>query len=221
MKVADILAWVRNNPVFFTLVVWPIITGIVTSIFRKPTAEEYAQMSPRWAAFRRFIAAIGLDIPKTLETVRLFLTNSPPPPPRGPAAGPYRDGSPPPAEPPADDNAANKRALRNFRVRYPWTAVDWIMRTSVMALSTSIAAAALIFLLVRCGGGEPKPIVPPNANGADCLAERVKRQLTCVQTYKTDSEIDACKAGVRAAIDCTTEAGVEAYVTTTRDAGKE
>lgn len=73
-----ILDWIAANPTLFALVVWPLITGVVTAIFRKPTAEEYAAMNPRWAAFRRLIGAIGLDVPKALETVRLVLTGGKP-----------------------------------------------------------------------------------------------------------------------------------------------
>lgn len=68
------LRWIEDNPVLFATVIWPLVTGIVTAVFRPRTPEEYAAMPPRVAAVIRFICAIGLDVPKALETIRLLLT---------------------------------------------------------------------------------------------------------------------------------------------------
>lgn len=98
--------WIAANPLLFTVVVWPLVSAIVTTILRKPTAEEYARMNPRVAALRRFIAAIGLDAPKALETIRLFLSGGvpgvpaaptilPPPPPSGINGGKDSEDPPP------------------------------------------------------------------------------------------------------------------------------
>lgn len=73
-----VVSWVEAHPVIFAVVIWPLVTGIVTSVLRKPTAEEYARMNPRVAALRRFIAAIGLDVPKVLETIHLGVTGRSP-----------------------------------------------------------------------------------------------------------------------------------------------
>lgn len=62
-------AWIVAHPT----IVWPLVTAILTSMLGKPTAEEYAAMSPRMAAFRRFIAATGLDVPKMIETLKLLI----------------------------------------------------------------------------------------------------------------------------------------------------
>lgn len=84
------LQWIEQNPVLFSVVVWPLVTAIVTAFFRKRTAEEYAAMPPRLAAFMRFVGAIGFDAPKALETVRLMVTGGvpsdakPKPPPKPP-----------------------------------------------------------------------------------------------------------------------------------------
>lgn len=76
-----LLRWSQENQVLAAIlvaIVWPILTGIATTISRKRTAEEYAAMPPRCAAILRFIAAIGLDVPKMLETVRLIFTGGVP-----------------------------------------------------------------------------------------------------------------------------------------------
>lgn len=81
------LKWIEANPVLFSVVVWPLVTAIITGLFRKRTAEEYAAMPPRVAAFMRFIGAIGFDAPKALETVRLLVTGG------VPADAPKKDGA--------------------------------------------------------------------------------------------------------------------------------
>lgn len=72
-------------------------------------------------------------------------------------------------------------------------------------------AAVIAIAIVSCGGGG-KPLVPANPDGADCLAEREKQQLACVQKLSSGLEIDKCRAEVKARINCTTEAGVAAFV---------
>lgn len=74
------------------------------------------------------------------------------------------------------------------------------------------------FLLSGCAPAQqPKPLVAPNPNGVDCLTERQMLQLTCVQHYSTGAAIDKCIADAKLP-DCTTEAGVAAFITS-RDAG--
>jgi hypothetical protein len=73
------------------------------------------------------------------------------------------------------------------------------------------------FLFAGCGGGQQKPIVAPNRDGANCLIERQMLQLTCAQHYETRAAIDKCLAEAKLP-DCTTEAGVAAFITS-RDAG--
>lgn len=78
MSLATASAWIQANPVLFTLIIWPAVTGLITAIARKRTAEEYAAMPPRLAAVLRFIGAVGLDLPKMLQTARLVITGGVP-----------------------------------------------------------------------------------------------------------------------------------------------
>ncbi len=64
------------------------------------------------------------------------------------------------------------------------------------------------------------PSATPQAGAvpaASCLVRRTTRQLECVDLYSTKAEIDACRAKVVAALDCT-DGG---FVVTLTDAGKE
>lgn len=82
--------------------------------------------------------------------------------------------------------------------------------------------AVSLHLQAACGAPD-KPIVAPNASGADCLAERQKQQLTCIQNYATRPEIEKCiadKLKSGEAPNCTNEAGVAAYITS-RDSGRD
>lgn len=92
----------------------------------------------------------------------------------------------------------------------------------VGAAACGIGGAALGSLLIGCGGGG-KPVVAPNPNGADCLAERQKQQLDCVAKFTTRPEIERCideKLKSGAAPECANEAGVAAFVMS-RDAGSD
>lgn len=100
------------------------------------------------------------------------------------------------------------KLLDNSNVRY------WFW---VLAIGLHV-----VYFVPACGS-EPKQVVAPNPNGADCLAERQKQQLTCIQDFATRPEIEKCiadkiKSGT--APNCTDKAGVAAYVTS-RDSGKE
>lgn len=69
------LAWIEAHPVLAGLlftIFWPLVTGIVTGLFKPRSAEEYAKIaavSPRLAGFLRLVGAIGFDFPKMLEAV--------------------------------------------------------------------------------------------------------------------------------------------------------
>ncbi len=43
----------------------------------------------------------------------------------------------------------------------------------------------------------------PNIAGAECVTHRTALQLACVDMYDAGADIDACRARVKAAIDCT------------------
>jgi len=79
-------AWCVAHPEL----VWPLVTAIITLLFKPRTPTQYAQIAvrfPRVAAGLQLIGALGLDVPKVVEAVRKVVTGKaePPPPPAGPS----------------------------------------------------------------------------------------------------------------------------------------
>ena len=92
----------------------------------------------------------------------------------------------------------------------------WITTAIVTGLIAGCVVGAAI---TGCGPSASKPVVAPNENGANCLAERQILTSTCIQTYATRETIEKCIADAKLP-DCTTEAGIAAFVTS-RDAGAD
>lgn len=68
-----VLAWVELHPVFATLIVWPVVTGLLNFFFKPRTPEQYeliAKISPRLAALLQLIGAAGFDPVKTIATMK-------------------------------------------------------------------------------------------------------------------------------------------------------
>lgn len=80
-------AWCAAHPEL----VWPILTALITLLFKPRTPAEYAQIAvrfPRVAAGLQLIGALGLDVPKVVEAVRKVITGRSEPPAKPPPAGP-------------------------------------------------------------------------------------------------------------------------------------
>ena len=68
----SIWPWVEAHPVFASMVVWPLITALVTLLFKPRSPEEYAALAvnhPRVAQFLRLVGALGIDLPKVLQVL--------------------------------------------------------------------------------------------------------------------------------------------------------
>lgn len=74
----EFLDFAESHPVLFSALVWPLITAIVTALFKPRTPEEYAALPPRLAAFLRLIAALGLDPVKAVKIVQEAATKEKP-----------------------------------------------------------------------------------------------------------------------------------------------
>lgn len=64
------LDFAESHPVLFSALVWPLLTAMVTALFKPRTPEEYAALPPKLAAFLRLIAALGLDPVKAVKIVQ-------------------------------------------------------------------------------------------------------------------------------------------------------
>lgn len=60
--------WIRTHQAIFALLIWPVLSGMVTTLFRKPT-PEFSQKYPRLAALRRIPSDAGVNVPKLLENL--------------------------------------------------------------------------------------------------------------------------------------------------------
>lgn len=64
--------WVEAHPVFASVVFWPLVTALVTLLFKPRTPEEYAALAvnhPRLAQLLRLVGALGIDLPKVLQVL--------------------------------------------------------------------------------------------------------------------------------------------------------
>ncbi len=92
-----VLAWVDAHPVFATLILWPIISSLVTLLLKPRSPAEYTAMasrSPVWLWSRltpmlQLVGALGLDPVKALAVLSKVVTGKqnggPPKPPMPPA----------------------------------------------------------------------------------------------------------------------------------------
>lgn len=97
--------WIEQHAVLMSVVVWPLLTALVSGLFKPRTPEAYAELPPRLAAFLKLVGALGLDVPNVIEAVKQGVAN------KSKSATAYRAGrsSPLPSEAvtlpalPADD----------------------------------------------------------------------------------------------------------------------
>lgn len=82
MNLEQITAWIEAHPVLFAVVLWPLITAVVTWFTKPRTDIELALMSPRAAAFWRLVRKAGFDSKGVLDSLHTLLTGKPPSPPK-------------------------------------------------------------------------------------------------------------------------------------------
>ena len=74
---SEFLAFVEAHPALFSVLVWPLLTAIITAVFKPRTPEEYDALPPRVAAALKLVAALGLDPVKGLEALKQLLAPKP------------------------------------------------------------------------------------------------------------------------------------------------
>ena len=67
-----VVNWIETHPTIFALVVWPVLTAILTSLFAKPS-DAFAAKYPRLAALRRIPSDAGINLPKLLGNLLVAL----------------------------------------------------------------------------------------------------------------------------------------------------
>jgi len=64
-----------------------------------------------------------------------------------------------------------------------------------------------IVMVVMVSACSQKAARTPDPEAAECIAHRTAKQLECDDLFKTRAEIDACRAKVRAEIECVKDGG--------------
>lgn len=110
--VAPVLAFFDAHPWALSLIVWPLITGILSALFRFSTSEAYLawlEKHPKLALAWRVMRALGIDVPKLIGALREYAESK-----RKAAGGvtsprsPDASEAPPPPPPPVDTDKGPK-----------------------------------------------------------------------------------------------------------------
>lgn len=75
----QVFDWMVSHPEFMAAIVWPLLTALVTAIFKPRSAEEYSALPPKVAAALKLLAALGLDAPKVIEAAKEIVAKKPAP----------------------------------------------------------------------------------------------------------------------------------------------
>ena len=73
----SLIDFARANPLVMTAIVWPLLSALLTAVFKPRTEEQYVALAvkhPRLADFWRFIGAIGFDPVKAVQMLARMLT---------------------------------------------------------------------------------------------------------------------------------------------------
>lgn len=81
---SSLSGWAEAHPELMAAIIWPLVTALVTFLFKPRSAEEYASLPPRVAAALKLVAALGLDPVKAIEAAKQIVAG-PTKPPKGPS----------------------------------------------------------------------------------------------------------------------------------------
>ncbi len=75
-------AFALAHPELCAALLWPLVSAILTALFKPRTPEQYAAMPPRLAAALQLLGALGLDpVKATIAIKKIFAGTKPPGPP--------------------------------------------------------------------------------------------------------------------------------------------
>jgi len=69
-----LVLFLAAHPEFWAYFLFPLITAVVTWLTKPRTAEDFAAMNPRVAAFLKLVAAVGFDAPKILDSIKQLVS---------------------------------------------------------------------------------------------------------------------------------------------------
>ncbi len=78
------LDFIERHQVLMSVVIYPLLTALLTAVAKPRTPEEYSALPPRLAAFLKLVGALGLDVPNAIEAIKQGING------RSQSAGVYR-----------------------------------------------------------------------------------------------------------------------------------
>jgi hypothetical protein len=98
----DFVGFLAAHPMFYAVFVWPLLSAVVSWVFKPRTTDEYAAMNPRLASVLRLVGALGIDPAKALQAIAgifgspqkftvVTLKTPPSEPPKEPKPDPRRE----------------------------------------------------------------------------------------------------------------------------------
>lgn len=73
----SVLEFMSAHKALMVSIVWPLLTAVLTALFKPQTPEQYLRLAakhPRLADFWRFVGAIGFDPVKAVLVLQQLLT---------------------------------------------------------------------------------------------------------------------------------------------------
>lgn len=85
----EIAKFAAAHPELMAAIVWPVLSAVITALFKPRTPEEYAALATNWprlAAFLQLVGALGIDPVKAVVALKKIPKGKslPPPPPPAP-----------------------------------------------------------------------------------------------------------------------------------------
>ncbi len=62
--------WLDAHPNVLHFIVWPLLSALITAIFKPRTPAEYEAMPPRMSAVLKAVGSLGIDVPNFMDAMR-------------------------------------------------------------------------------------------------------------------------------------------------------
>ncbi len=66
--------WLDAHPSVLHLIVWPLMSGFITWLFKPRTPAEYERMPVRVSGFLKLVGSLGVDVPNLKDALRQLIT---------------------------------------------------------------------------------------------------------------------------------------------------
>ncbi len=66
--------WLDAHPNVLHFIVWPLISGFITWLFKPRTPTEYEAMPTRLSAVLKIVGSLGIDVPNLVDALKQLTT---------------------------------------------------------------------------------------------------------------------------------------------------